>query len=267
MTALQTTGHDPARRSLVTCTNTKALWGRTETADWIRDLVLPHTDLLEALGFFACLPAPLLVETISTLDGTGVEIGAQDAWPEEGAHTGQVPASLLAEIGCRNVMLGHAEHRQDTGEQDELVARKARGAVRAGVRPLVCVGETDHLDTRHAADRVAAQARTTLDAVPPGADVLFLYEPSWAIGAPQGAPPEHVAQVLRAVHEAVAQAKATVRLLYGGGVVPGTWTELVAHGAPLHGLGLGRAVRDAGMLREVAGELLSAPVPAPAGER
>lgn len=259
-----TTPTDPrTTHDVVTCTNTKALWGRRQTAAWLRDVVVPHADMLAALRFFACLPAPLLAESIDALRGTGVEVGAQDAWPDDGTHTGQVPVSLLAEIGCRQVMLGHAEHRRDSGETDALVARKAAAAVAAGVRPLVCVGETEHVPAAEAAGHVTTQARTTLDAVPAGAEVLFLYEPAWAIGAPQGAPPGHVAEVLRAVHDAVSSG-APPRLLYGGGVVPGTWTALRAAGAPLAGLGLGRAVRDPGMLREVADELLPASAPAPA---
>jgi triosephosphate isomerase len=252
------TAHDAQApgNSLVTCTNTKASMGRAQTLRWIQDIVQPHADALAAMNFFACLPSPLLLEAMSRLATSGVKVGAQDAWHEDGNHTGQVPVSLLAEIGCRNVMLGHAEHRAETGETEDMVARKAAAAARAGVRPLVCIGESERLDTPVAARQAAAQARQTLEAVPPGAEVLFLYEPSWAIGASEGAPPEHVARVLHVLRKSSEDYDAQVQLLYGGSVLPGTYTTLIDHGAPLDGLGLGRAVRDHGMLTEVAAELL-----------
>ncbi len=239
--------------SPITCTNTKAEFGWERLVDWLDHVVLPHAEALARLSFFACVPHPLLVPAAERLRGSGVTAGAQDCAATGDEVTGEVDAGLLAELGCRHVMLGHADRRRVFGEDDLLVARKAEAASAAGMTPLVCVGEADRVPAEVAARHVAAQAGAAAGRLDHGRPVTILYEPIWAIGSRDGATPEHAAIVLRALK------KETVGLdadfLYGGAVVPGTYTALRAS-ADWDGVAIGRSAKDAGMLAEVAAELL-----------
>jgi triosephosphate isomerase len=227
--------------------------GLAETLRWLDDVILPHATTLAALSFFACLPHPLIIPARDRLTGSGVRVGAQDVWPHGGDVTGAVSPALLAEIGCSHVMVGHAERRRVFREDDTLVARKAAAASEAGLTPLVCVGETDHETPLTAAEHAAAQTRAALARVPPGHPALVLYEPAWAIGGGQAADPAHAGQVLRALRAATDGRD--VRFLYGGAVLPGTYTRL-RQAADWDGVALGRAAQDAGILAETVAELL-----------
>lgn len=239
--------------SPVTCTNTKAEFGRQRLFDWLDHVVLPQAEALARLSFFACVPHPLLSPAAERLRGSGVAVGAQDCAATGNAVTGEVDADLLVELGCRHVMLGHADRRHACGEDDLVVASKAEAAAAAGMTPLVCVGENDHLPAETAARHVAAQARAVTRHLGRGQALIFLYEPTWAIGASDGATPDHAASVLRALRAEAVHLDA--RFLYGGAVVPGTYTALRAAG-DWDGVAIGRSAKDASMLADVTAELL-----------
>ncbi len=187
-----------------------------------------------------CPPAPLLGVVGEALQGSAIALGGQDCHPApSGAHTGDVSAGMLADAGCRYVIVGHSERRADHGEGDAVVRAKAEAAVAAGLVPIVCVGET-------AAERGAGAALRVIEAqltgsLPPGvagADLVIAYEPVWAIGTGQTATPADVAEVhghIRGLLErllggpaAGAGAAKGVRILYGGSVKPGNAAELLA---------------------------------------
>jgi triosephosphate isomerase len=238
----------------LTCTSTKMNLGRDQTLAWLEQVILPHSRALSHLSFFACLPYPLIPEAISRLAGTGITVGSQNCWPSAGAVTGEVSAGLLAELGCRHVMLGHAERRRLFDEDDALIGRKAAAAVEAGMTPLICVGETDPISAPAAAASTTDQTCAALAGIPLHKAVTILYEPVWAIGKAHGAHPDHAATVLQTLRTALNRPRA--RFLYGGAVTPGTYTALRA-AAPWDGVALGRAAQDAGMLHEVTAELLT----------
>ncbi|MEV0762216.1 triose-phosphate isomerase family protein [Nocardia sp. NPDC050435] len=238
----------------MTCTNTKAAMSAADHRVWLESVVLPLSDELANAGFFACVPDPLISATRALLRDSAIGVGAQDAWYEAGDYTGESPASLLAELGCTHVMLGHADRRA-RGESDELTARKVVGALAGGLMPLVCVGEVDRVSTDEAGAYVVAQLAPVLDAVDPGTEFAVMYEPGWSIGA-RAAAPEHVAGVCETVRgHLAARSRSSVSLLYGGGVEPGTYSALVAAGADIAGLGLGHVVKEKSLLAEVLAEL------------
>ncbi|WP_018656272.1 triose-phosphate isomerase [Actinomadura flavalba] len=240
----------PAR---VTGTNTKGLLGRRGLAAWLAELRADAAPLAAA-GFFVAVPGPLTGPAARALEDTGIAVAGQDCWHDgdAGVPTGEVAPALLAEVGCTHVLLGHADRRA-LGEDDALVARKAAAAARAGLVPVVTVGETGRGPAAEAV--TAAQASVVAAALPPGAPLVLMYEPAWTIGAEQAAAPEYAAPVLHALH-AIGRGRAgPVRVLYGGAVVPGVFSRLAAV-APLDGVGLGRAAHDAGMRREVLAEVL-----------
>ncbi|MFF5105047.1 triose-phosphate isomerase [Streptomyces sp. NPDC000134] len=236
----------------ISLTSTKMRMGLVRTRDWIETLLLPHAERLAGVSFFACLPHPLLLPARQWLRGSGVGVAAQDVAPGTGEVTGTVSASLLAEVGCSHVMVGHAERRDVFGETDELVARKAAAASRAGLTPVVCVGETDVVPASDAAALTRAQARTVVAAVPPERPLLFLYEPGWAIGGSEAAGPAHAGRVLRALRDVTVGHD--VRFVYGGAVVPGVYTRLRGE-ADWDGVALGRVAQDPRLLTETLDEL------------
>ncbi|MGW9436349.1 triose-phosphate isomerase [Streptomyces sp. NPDC055607] len=247
----------PAPHKPLTFTNTKMLLNQAQTLRWIDDTLLPHASVLASLGFFACLPSPLIQPARARLSTRGVGVGAQDVWPERGGFTGEVSAELLSELGCSHVMIGHADRRRLFGEDDALVARKAAAAARHAMTPVVCVGEEDRIDTAQAAAHASAQTTAALAEVPAADPAIVLYEPLWAIGADQGPGLGHTAAVHAALRAAL-PGRTDTRLVYGGAVLPGTYTRLRTT-ADWDGVAIGRAAQDPGMLREVTAELLGPP--------
>ena len=163
-----------------------------------------------------CVPFPYLAQVSERLRGTPIAWGAQNLSEHAaGAHTGEVSASMLAEFGCRYVLVGHSERRQLHGETDAQAAAKFAAAQAAGVRPILCVGET--LAERDAGRTQEVVARQ-LDAVQvPFGDAVLAYEPVWAIGTGRTATPAQA----QAVHAFLRQrVGAAVRILYGGSVKP-----------------------------------------------
>lgn len=203
-----------------------------------------------------CVPAPYLQQCADLLAGTPLAWGAQDVSRHaSGAYTGEVAASMLADFGCRYVIVGHSERRAYHGESDLLVAQKALAALQAGLTPIVCVGET--LEEREAGQTQAVVGRQLsavlelLDA-DTVARIVVAYEPVWAIGTGKTATPgmaqEVHAQLRAQLRERSAQAAERVAILYGGSMKPDNAVELMAQGDIDGGLIGGAALKAADFL-------------------
>jgi triosephosphate isomerase len=176
-----------------------------------------------------CPPFPYLALVGEVLRGSPVALGAQNAYTEkEGAFTGEVSPWMLADVGCRYVILGHSERRHKLGETDELISRKVQAALAAGLRVILCVGET--LEERQA-NRTEAVLATQLSGSLAGVDaaelanVVLAYEPVWAIGTgvnatPQQAQEAHAFLRGRAAERFGAAAAGNLLIQYGGSVKP-----------------------------------------------
>lgn len=181
-----------------------------------------------------CVPFPYLSETAVALAGTDLRWGAQDCSAhEQGAYTGEVSVGMLAEFGCRYVIVGHSERRQYHQESDQLVADKAKAALARGVTPIVCVGETlAERDTGQTEVVVKRQLSAVIHALGHCAgEMVVAYEPVWAIGTGRTATPEQaqaVHAVLRAQLQAATAHAATMKILYGGSVKPDNAATLFA---------------------------------------
>ncbi len=165
-----------------------------------------------------CVPFPYLAQVAERLRGTQVAWGAQNLSEHaSGAFTGEVSAAMLADFGCRYVLVGHSERRQIYGETDAQSAAKFAAAQGAGLRPIFCVGET--LAEREAGrteEVVARQLAAVLERSE-FADSVLAYEPVWAIGTGRTATPEQAQAVHGFLRMKVSQA---TRILYGGSVKP-----------------------------------------------
>ncbi len=168
------------------------------------------------------------VQTLIAGDKLPLAFGAQDlSQHDSGAYTGDISGAFLKALDCRYVIVGHSERRTLHGETDEVVAAKSAAAVKHGLVPVICVGETaEDLEQHGAAAVPVAQLRAALTGLPKGADVVVAYEPVWAIGSGQAATPDQAQQVAAALRPVVSEllgdeAGQATRILYGGSVKAG----------------------------------------------
>ena len=181
-----------------------------------------------------CVPYPYLSETAVALAGSDLRWGAQDCSAhEQGAYTGEVSAAMLAEFGCRYVIVGHSERRQYHAENDQLVADKAKAALACGITPIVCVGET--LAQREAGQTEAVVKRQLSAVIHAlghcAGEMVVAYEPVWAIGTGRVATPEQAQSVhalLRAQLSAATAHAGDMKILYGGSMKPDNAVSLLS---------------------------------------
>ena len=189
-----------------------------------------------AVEVVVCPPFVYLQDVSHRLRGSAIILGAQDACAEDaGAHTGEVSAAMLADVGCRYVIVGHSERRALYREDDALIARKFVAVLRHGLSPILCVGESLEERERGATHEVVARQ---LDAVLGAAGIggfgaaVVAYEPVWAIGTGRTATPEQAQEVHALIRGRITEKDATIsaslRVLYGGSVKASNAAELFA---------------------------------------
>jgi triosephosphate isomerase (TIM) len=215
--------------------NWKMFKTRPDTAAYLRDFV-PLVAGVDDRDIAVFPPFVCLETGLGAAAGTNVAVGAQTmAAAKEGAFTGEVSPDMLAELGVPYVVLGHSERRQYYNENDADLARKVRAALDAGIRPILCCGET--LDEREAgktADKVRGQVEADLAEVDAAevALVTVAYEPIWAIGTGRTATPETAQETVAVIRDCLrvvfGDAANAVRILYGGSVTPDNIDVLMA---------------------------------------
>jgi triosephosphate isomerase (TIM) len=212
----------------------------TEAAVYF-DAMRPMVAPLTSCELFVLPPFTSIWVARDRLSGSNVAWGAQDVHAEDsGAHTGDVSALMLADIGCTFVEVGHSERRRDHGESDEHVAQKVRQVLSHHMTPIMCVGEPSPGSAEAALDHVLRQARAGVSLVPEEdrARVVIAYEPVWAIGeSAAAADPLHIGAVHRGLHTM------GTRVIYGGSVDPLTAGPILAQNG-VDGLFVGRAALD-----------------------
>lgn len=165
------------------------------------------------------------VQTLLDADKIPFALGAQDlSAHDSGAYTGEVSGAFLAKLDNTYVIIGHSERRQYHAESDEVVASKVQAALRHGLIPVICVGETSEDLEKFGASAVpVGQLAAALEGVKAGTEIVVAYEPVWAIGSGQAATPEQAQEVCAKLREVVADklgadTAAATRILYGGSV-------------------------------------------------
>lgn len=231
--------------------STKTYLGHRASLAWLRAVTetgREHPAVVDGrVGLFVAPSFPLLESALRLATGTRVVVAAQDVSSDvAGAHTGDVPASLLAEMGVGMVEIGHAERRATRGETRDVVRAKLARAAEAGLTSLLCIGEASRLDPVEAAavclEQVADASTGSL---------VLAYEPVWAIGAPAPAPAEHVRAVVDAIRAGLPSASATTPIIYGGSAGPGLLETLRP---AVDGLFLGRFAHDPANVARVLDE-------------
>jgi triosephosphate isomerase len=218
-----------ARRPLVAA-NWKMNGSRAANERWLQEFRAAGA----ACETVVCPPLVYLPQLVQALAGTSAGVGAQNVSDRTaGAWTGEVAAEMLADAGAGWVIVGHSERRAAFGESDEIVAGKAERALAAGLRPIVCVGETlAQREEGRTRAVVSAQLAAVLARCPAArlAEGAIAYEPVWAIGTGRTATPEQAQEVHAAIRAQLAaqdpSSAARTRVLYGGSVKAGNAAEL-----------------------------------------
>ena len=202
-------------------------WKMNTTLDEAMALVSQMREDLDAVAGVekvVCPPFVSLAVVKSVLKGTSISLGAQNMHHEEkGAFTGEVSPAMLAEL-CRYVILGHSERRQHFGETDETVNRKVVAALKAGLQPILCVGERlEQREAGTAEDVVVRQLTDALEGVSSADTLVVAYEPVWAIGTGVAATAQDAEDMMGAIRRTLAglygdAGAREVPLLYGGSV-------------------------------------------------
>jgi len=229
---------------------------------WL-DVVRRGTEGLGDREIFVIPPFAALQATRDALAGSHVRYGGQDVHEDDfGAHTGDVSAPMLADLGCTIAEIGHSERRRDHGETDARIAGKVRAALRWGLAPLVCVGERSPGPSGRASAFVARQLTGAFGGLAAAelARVTVAYEPVWAIGeGARAATPDHVAAVHLAIRRWLdARGASSAPVLYGGSVNPANAAALLATPA-VDGVFVGRSALDPAAFVAIA----TSPLPEP----
>jgi len=204
----------------------------------------------------AVLPPFTALRSVQTLVGADklpLGYGAQDiSQHDEGAYTGEISGRMLAKLGCGFALAGHSERRRYHGEDDSVVSGKVRAALRSGIVPILCVGET--LEIREAGGHIGhtiGQLDGSLDGVTreQAAGVVVAYEPVWAIGTGEVATPADAQEMCAAIRERLSavhgHAAASMRILYGGSVKADNMAAIMAQ-PDIDGALVGGASLDVG---------------------
>ncbi len=185
--------------------------------------------------FLVCPPFTLLTSVKKALRGSKVALGAQDCHTaEKGAHTGDISPIMLKNVGCTYVLVGHSERRADHNENNELICKKAQALHNAGLKAVICIGET--LQERESGKTIDVCTKQIMGSVPEGANAtntVIAYEPVWAIGTGKTPTAAEVQETHAALRKVVAKKLGKsiankMRLLYGGSVKPSNAAELLS---------------------------------------
>jgi triosephosphate isomerase len=192
----------------------------------------------KAVEVVVCPAFTALRSVQTTIDGDRLKIGlgAQNChWEANGAYTGEVSAPMLAKLNVKYVIVGHSERRELFGETDEMVAKKLRAVLAAGMSPIVCVGETlDEREQGSTNEKVTGQVRAAFDRLSSddAQRCVVAYEPIWAIGTGKNATPDDandtIGVVRKQLREQLGGVADAMRILYGGSVKPGNIADLMS---------------------------------------
>jgi len=220
-------GGDFLRRRLIAA-NWKMNKSIREAEDFAREFLqlIPDANSNERPEIVICPPFTALSTLKSITGGSGVKLGAQNAfWEEKGAYTGEISPSMLLDAACSYVILGHSERRQIMGESNNIINRKVKAAVEAGITPLLCVGETlQEREKNRAREVVKEQLDKCLkDINLSGDNLVVAYEPVWAIGTGVNASSDDAQEMIAFIRSCLEKIYSreeadSTRILYGGSV-------------------------------------------------
>ena len=226
--------------------------GTLESVTALVEGIKSGLDSVTTAEMAVCPPYVYIPQVAAMLEGTAITLGSQDVSDQEsGAHTGEVAPGMLTDVGCKYAIVGHSERRSIYGESDEFTARKFAAARRAGLVPILCVGESLEEREQGITEQVVARqldAVIDLEGIAALGEAVIAYEPVWAIGTGKTASPEQAQEVHAFIRGKLAGQDGgvaeKVQILYGGSVKGSNAAELFAM-ADIDGGLIGGASLDA----------------------
>ncbi|XWN37764.1 MAG: triose-phosphate isomerase [Balneola sp.] len=226
-----------SKRQFLIAGNWKMNGGPFEAAELLEGLRSAKSEVSEEVDVLVCPPFVSLGMAVKYLHDSEIQVGAQNLhFEDNGAYTGEISATMLAESGCNFVLIGHSERRQYFGETDKGVNKKALKALSHKIAPVICVGES--LDQRKKDvhfDIVSDQVKKALEGISDSEilDVVIAYEPIWAIGTGETASPEQAQEMHAFIRKEISglytdETASAIRVLYGGSMKPGNAEELLS---------------------------------------
>lgn len=207
----------------------------TELKLGLADVAAPSgRDFVKDVDIALCPPFTALPIVAEVIRGSNIKLGAQNMhWEIQGAYTGEISGVFLKEIGCEYVIIGHSERRQYFFETDEIVNKKLKTALKLGLKPILCVGETlAEREQGKTFDVIKKQLAGAFQGIKAETEIVIAYEPVWAIGTGKTATPKQAAEVHKFIRDWLARQtqseKENLRILYGGSVTPENIDELMA---------------------------------------
>jgi len=193
----------------------------------------PGLDEIDNVDNVVCPPFISLVAVGELIKGSSIELGAQNLYfAEKGAYTGEISPLMLANL-CELVIIGHSERRQYFNETGEIVNKKVQAALRAGLKPILCIGEKlEENEARRTEEVVTEQLRSSLAGIDKLDGLIIAYEPIWAIGTGKAATGEQANKTIGFIRQTIAQkygkrVAQDMRILYGGSVTAANATEFM----------------------------------------
>jgi triosephosphate isomerase (TIM) len=253
-----------SKRTLFIAGNWKMNKTATEAAEILSELNEKVAGFKGKIRIAICPTYTALDRAVKATAGTNVKIGAQDiSVYDSGAYTGEISASMLLDLGVEYVIIGHSERRQYHGETDELVSKKTKVALDAGLLPIVCLGETlEERETNKMSEVITTQIKGSLAGLT-GDELVkttIAYEPIWAIGTGKTASPEQAQEVHALIRKLLTDAYGVevaekVIIQYGGSVKPGNSAELMGQ-KDIDGALVGGASLEADVFAELIANAL-----------
>lgn len=238
----------------------KMYFGYQQTLDWSRQVaeIVRQHPLLSACPqatLFTFPSAPVLEGTLRAFDGTAMQVGTQNIAPAEpGAWTGETSAAMVSEMGGKFVEIGHAERRRHFHEDEAVICRKVQLALENGLTPVICIGEPEKMAIDSATAYAIQEADQIIHFLQQHAltgELIFAWEPQWAIGAPQPASSDYIQSVCAGLRAHLSALPGDHRVIYGGSAGPGLLTQLWPH---VDGLFLGRFAHQPAAMQAILDE-------------
>ena len=239
-------------------------WKMNNTTNDSKKLIKELIELLKNKNNvdIAICPTFLSIPTTTQLTiGTNIKVGGQNLhWEEKGAYTGELSAEMLKEAGCEYVIIGHSERRQYFGETNETVNKKIKAAFRAGLKPIICVGETlEERESNKAFDVIKSQLQFAIIDITetnyPVSEITIAYEPVWAIGTGKTATPDQAQEIHAFIRKLLIEKYGEttandIRIQYGGSVKPENAQDLFSK-PDINGALVGGASLKATMFKDI----------------
>lgn len=245
--------------------NWKLYKNSAEAVELVNELQEKYADFEEA-QMVVIPPFTALCDVHITLQGSSIQIGGQDVfWEEEGAFTGEISASMLKDVGCRYVIIGHSERRQYFGETNTTVNKKIKAAISHDLTPIMCIGESlEEREKGETINKVRIQISEGFEDLDADSirKIIIAYEPIWAIGTGLTATPDQAQEVHRFIRKELSEkygneTGSCAIILYGGSVKPANTFSLMKE-KDINGALVGGASLNAESFIEIAKEAIKA---------